>query len=261
VGRAHIPHRSRCWICVVPAFHLTDRERRILTAAGMGAGVGAIFRSPLAGAIFAAEVMYSSSDMEYEALLPSTITSIIAYSIFCSIFGWSPLFHTIDARFSNPLELAGYSILVIATVLVGHFYTSTYHTIKKVFENLKLNLLVKMLAGAFLTGIVGFFVPQVLGAGYFIIDKAILAEMSVTLLVIIVVAKIFATSFTICSGGSAGTFAPTMVIGASVGGVIGLILHKICACTCINPWDVCNCRNGLDFCLDLLKHHYLQLLW
>jgi len=66
----------------------------------------------------------------------------------------------------------------------------------------------------------------VLGAGYFIIDKAILAEMSVTLLVIIVVAKIFATSFTICSGGSAGTFAPTMVIGASVGGVIGLILHK-----------------------------------
>ncbi|MGE4318461.1 MAG: chloride channel protein, partial [Deferribacterales bacterium] len=91
--------------------HLSDREKRILTAAGMGAGVGAIFRSPLAGAIFASEVLYSSSDMEYEALLPSTITSIIAYSIFCSFFGWEPLFGTPDFAFRNPIELVGYTAL------------------------------------------------------------------------------------------------------------------------------------------------------
>ncbi|MCA1979953.1 MAG: chloride channel protein [Calditerrivibrio sp.] len=216
-------------------FHLTDRERRILTAAGMGAGVGAIFRSPLAGAIFAAEALYSSSDMEYEALLPSTITSIIAYSIFCSIFGWSPLFGSLDAEFSNPLELFGYTILIVAVVLVGHFYTKVYHKMKIYFELLKLNKMGKILLGALLTGIVGFLVPEILGTGYFIIDRAIMTDFSLSMLIIIIIAKIFATSFTICSGGSAGTFAPTMVIGASVGGVVGIILHNYVPSLASNP--------------------------
>ncbi|MEF3255346.1 MAG: chloride channel protein [Deferribacterales bacterium] len=216
-------------------FHLTDKERRILAAAGMGAGVGAIFRSPLAGAIFAAEVLYSSSDMEYEALLPSTITSIIAYSIFCSIFGWSPLFHTIDAKFANPLELVGYTILIVMVVLIGHFYTKVYHKVKIYFELIKLNKLQKMLLGGLLTGVIGFFVPEVLGAGYFIIDQSIMSDITINMLIILIFAKIFATSFTIGSGGSAGTFAPTMVIGASVGGLVGNILFKYFPSLVSNP--------------------------
>jgi len=207
-------------------FHLTEKERRILTAAGMGAGVGAIFRSPLAGAIFAAEVLYSSSDMEYEALLPSTITSIIAYSVFCSMFGWSPLFYSLNASFSNPMELIGYTVLIIGCILVGHFYTKVYHKVKLYFEVLRWRKLYKMLFGALLTGLIGFLVPDVLGAGYSIIDRAIQTDLSVNILLIIIVAKIFATSFTIGSGGSAGTFAPTMVIGASTGGLIGLLINK-----------------------------------
>ncbi|MCX8083699.1 MAG: chloride channel protein [Calditerrivibrio sp.] len=216
-------------------FHLTEKERRILTAAGMGAGVGAIFRSPLAGAIFAAEVLYSSSDMEYEALLPSTITSIIAYSIFCSIFGWSPLFYTINAHFSNPLELVGYTILIIGCILVGHLYTKVYHKTKIYFDLLKLHKINKILSGALLTGIIGFFIPEVLGAGYFIIDQAIQTDITIQSLIIIVIGKIFATSFTIGSGGSAGTFAPTMVIGAATGGVIGLILNRYFPILAPNP--------------------------
>jgi len=207
-------------------FHLTEKERRILTSAGMGAGVGAIFRSPLAGAIFAAEVLYSSSDMEYEALLPSTITSIIAYSVFCSIFGWSHLFYSLNASFSNPLELIGYTTLIVACTLVGHFYTKVYHRVKLYFDLLKLNKLYKMITGAFLTGLIGYFVPNILGAGYFIIDQAIQSDIGINMLLIILIAKIFATSFTIGSGGSAGTFAPTMVIGAVTGAFVGVILNR-----------------------------------
>jgi CIC family chloride channel protein len=207
-------------------FHLTEKERRILTSAGMGAGVGAIFRSPLAGAIFAAEVLYSSSDMEYEALLPSTITSIIAYSVFCSIFGWSHLFYSLNASFSNPLELIGYTTLIVACTLVGHFYTKVYHRVKLYFDLLKLNKLYKMIIGAFLTGLIGYFVPNILGAGYFIIDQAIQSDIGINMLLIILIAKIFATSFTIGSGGSAGTFAPTMVIGAVTGAFVGVILNR-----------------------------------
>src|SRR5712692_3820136 len=71
---------------------LRPAERRVLMAAGMGAGVAAIFRAPLAGAIFAAEVLYRSPDFESEVIIPSGLASVIAYCTFGLVFGWAPLF-------------------------------------------------------------------------------------------------------------------------------------------------------------------------
>ncbi|KAA0259099.1 chloride channel protein [Deferribacter autotrophicus] len=207
--------------------NITDREKRILTAAGMGAGVGAIFRSPLAGAIFAAEVLYSSSDLEAEVLLPSTITSIIAYSIFCSIFGWDSLFLTPDFRFTNPLELFPYTILGFACALFGYLYVNIFYKTHQTFKDLKISNYMKPVIGGFLTGIIGFFIPQALGGGYANIEKAMHGELALGFLFILIFAKIFSTSFSIGSGGSAGIFGPSMVIGASVGGFMGLVLEKI----------------------------------
>src|SRR5215472_3584564 len=73
-------------------FRLRPAERRILMAAGMGAGVAAIFRAPLAGALFAAEVLYSSPDFESEVIIPAALASAIAYCTFALAFGWQPLF-------------------------------------------------------------------------------------------------------------------------------------------------------------------------
>lgn len=207
--------------------HLTEREKRILTAAGMGAGVGAIFRSPLAGAIFAAEVLYSSSDIEYEILLPSTITSIIAYSVFCSMYGWEPLFATPNFKFSNPLELIGYSILGFACALFGYIYVKIFYSIHNFFKNLNISNYFKPAIGGGLTGLIGFFIPQALSGSYSQIEHSMLGELSMWFLFILIIAKILTTSFTIGSGGSAGIFGPSMVIGSSVGGFIGLLLNEI----------------------------------
>lgn len=215
--------------------HLTEREKRILTAAGMAAGVGAIFRAPLAGAIFAAEVLYSSTDMEYEVLLPSTITSIIAYSIFCSMFGWQPLFITLNFKFSNPVELLGYSILGFGCALFGYIYVKIFYATHGYFEKLKISLYYKPVIGGLLTGLVGFLVPHALSGSYAQIEKAMLGELSIVFLFIFIFAKILTTSFTIGSGGSAGIFGPSMVIGACVGGLIGLILQKIAPFLVSNP--------------------------
>jgi len=215
--------------------HLTEREKRILTAAGMAAGVGAIFRAPLAGAIFAAEVLYSSTDMEYEVLLPSTITSIIAYSIFCSMFGWQPLFITLNFKFSNPVELLGYSILGFGCALFGYIYVKIFYATHGYFEKLKISLYYKPVIGGLLTGLVGFLVPHALSGSYAQIEKAMLGELSIVFLFIFIFAKILTTSFTIGSGGSAGIFGPSMVIGACVGGLIGLILKKIAPFLVSNP--------------------------
>ncbi|WP_040463093.1 chloride channel protein [Limisalsivibrio acetivorans] len=207
------------------ALKLTDREKRILTAAGMGAGVGAIFRSPLAGAIFAAEVLYSSSDMEYEVLLPSTITSIIAYSIFCSFFGWDPLFATPDFVFRSPMELLGYTVLGFACALFGWIYVRTFYRIHEAFSVLKISPYFKPAIGGLLTGIIGYFIPQALGGGYAQIELAMHRELALGFLLVLIFAKILTTSFSIGSGGSAGIFGPSMVVGAAVGGFIGLALN------------------------------------
>src|SRR5581483_12301548 len=71
---------------------LRPAERRVLMAAGMGAGIAAIFRAPLAGALFAAEVLYRSPDFESEVIIPAALGSVTAYCTFGSVFGWSPLF-------------------------------------------------------------------------------------------------------------------------------------------------------------------------
>ncbi|PLX67164.1 MAG: chloride channel protein [Denitrovibrio sp.] len=206
---------------------LSDREKRILTAAGMGAGVGAIFRSPLAGAIFASEVLYSSSDMEYEALLPSTITSIIAYSVFCSFFGWEPLFDTPDFMFQNPIELIGYSILGFACALFGWMYVNTFYKIHQTFKKMKISNYMKPVIGGLLTGCVGYMIPEALAGGYSQIELGMHGQLGLGFLFILIFAKILTTSFSIGSGGSAGIFGPSMVIGASVGGFVGLALYKV----------------------------------
>ncbi|MGE4266876.1 MAG: chloride channel protein [Deferribacterales bacterium] len=206
---------------------LTDREKRILTAAGMGAGVGAIFRSPLAGAIFAAEVLYSSSDMEYEALLPSAITSIIAYSVFCSVFGWEPLFAAHDFTFRNPAELIGYTILGFTCALFGWFFVKVYKKSADFFKKIPVKPYLKPMIGGFLTGCIAVAIPQVLSGGYAQIDHAMSNNLGLLFLVLFIFAKIFATSFTIGSGGSAGSFGPSMVIGACVGGMVGVSLNEL----------------------------------
>ena len=98
---------------------LSPRERRIMMAAGVGAGVGSIFRAPLAGALFAAEVLYRDPEFESEVIIPAGISSVVAYCIFCLVFGWGSLFQSPDFHFQNPLELGPYIILALVLAALG----------------------------------------------------------------------------------------------------------------------------------------------
>src|SRR5213079_3406123 len=74
-------------------------ERRVLMAAGMGAGIAAIFRAPLAGALFASEVLYRSPEFEPEVIMPAALASVVSYSTFGTVFGWQPLFDVPQVAF------------------------------------------------------------------------------------------------------------------------------------------------------------------
>ncbi len=228
---------------------MNTRTRRWLMAAGMGAGIGSIFHAPLAGAIFSAEVLYSDPEMESEVLLPSTVASIIAYTVYSSVFGWSHMFiESSGMGFSNALELIPYLILAIVLALSAHLFVNVFYGIRRLFDKIKINKILKPAIGGFLTGALGLtlitllddhkFVVDVMGGGYGILQEIFTsgaANLGIGILLIIGFGKMLTTSFSISSGGSAGVFGPSMVIGGTIGTSTGLLLDRIIPGIINNP--------------------------
>jgi CIC family chloride channel protein len=217
-------------------------------AAGMGAGVAAIFRAPLAGALFAAEVLYRSPDFESEVIIPAGLACVTAYCTFGLVFGFQPLFgppEILDVfRFDNPLRLLPYLLLVILLIPLAMLYTRSFYGMTRLFHRIPIRPHFKPLIGAFLTGALGLGlyyafnrnsqVLSVLSFGYGSLQDALTAsadaESSLYLagvLIAIAVGKILTTGLTIGSGGSGGVFGPSMVIGGCAGGALGILLHKL----------------------------------
>jgi CIC family chloride channel protein len=227
---------------------LRPAERRILMAAGMGAGVAAIFRAPLAGALFAAEVLYRSPDFESEVIIPAGLASVSAYSTFGLAFGWQPLFSlppelSSVLTFNEPLRLLPYLALAIFMVLLAMLYTRSFYGLTHFFHRLPIQPHFKPAIGALFTGLLGLALYYALGRekpvlavlsfGYGILQNAMtVAEGQETLsfalvLLAVAIGKIFTTGLTIGSGGSGGVFGPSMVIGGCAGGALGILLNRI----------------------------------
>ncbi len=206
---------------------LSARERRIMMAAGIGAGVGSIFRAPLAGALFAAEVLYRDPELEHEVIIPAGISSVVAYCVFCSVSGWGSLFRAPDFVFRNPLELGPYLVLALLLAAGGFLYVHAFYGTAAAFQRLRFPRALKPALGGLVTGMIGFFWPQTLSFGYGFLQQALNGEIGIACLLILALGKILTTSFTIGSGGSGGVFGPAMVIGGAIGGAVGQAFHGL----------------------------------
>lgn len=223
-------------------------ERRILLAAGMGAGVAAIFRAPLAGTLFAAEILYCSPEFESEVILPTGLASVVSYCTFGVLAywlggiaePWRPLFSTpATLVFTNAWELLPYSILAVWMAVLAMVYVRTFYGVQHVFNRLSISKSLKPAVGATLAGVVGvtiYFVMgrqhstlSVLSYGYGVLQEGLRDEaaLSAAVLLSIALGKILTTSLTIGSGGSGGVFGPSMVIGGCAGGSLGVFIHGI----------------------------------
>lgn len=217
---------------------LRPAERRVLLAAGMGAGIGAIFRAPVAGALFASEVLYASPEFEPEVILPAALASVIAYSTYGAVFGWAPLFTIPDLSFADPFHLLSYTILALAMVPLAMLYTRTFYGLTALFRRIPGPRHIRPAIGGLSTGLlaVGLYylfdgneaTLSVLAFGYGGVQGALThtAELGAWLLLAIALGKLLTTSLTIGSGGSGGVFGPSMVIGACAGGAMGIGLDN-----------------------------------
>jgi CIC family chloride channel protein len=211
-------------------FSLTKHDRRIALAAGIGAGIGSIFKAPFGGAILSMEVLYRH-DFEYEAMLPSFISSVVGYSIFGAWNGWTPIFGQGSVpTFINLEELLAYAILGVVCGLVGIAYGRSFYIIRDFFRKLRIPAWVKPAVGGLLVGTAGIFLPQILGMGYGWIQLAIdgdFTALSIGILVAVIIGKMLATGLTIGSGGSGGVFAPGLFIGGMTGALLWSLLHNV----------------------------------
>lgn len=223
---------------VADMFGLTEKERRIIIAAGFGAGIATIFKAPLGGAVLCGEILYRH-DFESEVLIPAFLSSIVGYSIFGYFVGYMPIFATAEMYWTYT-QIPFFLIDGLVTGLIGLLYIRTYIASRVSFsgfiESSGLPPYLKPAAGAFLVGVLvivlSLLSPETflagiasLGTGYGALQMIIYAMIPLSVLLLLPFMKIITTSLTIGSGGSGGVFAPALVIGAATGGAIGTILH------------------------------------
>ncbi len=207
--------------------NLDTQDRRIAVATGIGAGIGAIFRAPLGGAVLAAEILYKH-DLEVEALIPALIASIIGYSVFGAWFGWNPIFATSGSlAFTSPIQLLYYVLIGLLCGLIGLLYARGFYGLTHRFHQLPLPRWLKPAIGGLFVGLIGLILPEALGMGYGWVQVSMgpgLLAIPLWVILLLPFAKILTTGLSIGSGGSGGIFGPGMVIG----GMVGAIVWRLC---------------------------------
>ena len=219
---------------------LSAHDRRILFVVGMGAGVGAVFRAPLAAALFAGEILYSDADLETDVVVPCAVSSAVAYCVYGlwlpDSLRFMPLFGGVAFRVASPWELLPYTAMALVLVAAAVLYIKTFTGLRSWFDKMSIPHLRPMM-GAALAGLVGLAFYYALGrdskalavwgSGYGILQEAFtsVGSLSVGLLLMVALIKILTTSLTISSGGSGGVFGPSIVIGGCLGAAIGKSFH------------------------------------
>jgi CIC family chloride channel protein len=230
---------------------LPPSERRILMLAGAAGGIGAIFRAPLGGALFAGEVLYSSTAFESAALLPCLASSIVAYSTFALFITPKPIFALPELSFQGLRDLPLYVGLTLICAALGWLYVRVFYGLRdKLFQPMPIPRQVKPAVGGFALGLLALAFPQVMTGGYGWVqwgaigmppslalsgEPSFVPQMGMGMLLLLAVMKIVATSFTISSGGSGGVFGPSMLIGGMIGGSYGQLIAHLVPEAHINP--------------------------
>ncbi|MBW7933494.1 MAG: chloride channel protein [Gemmatimonadaceae bacterium] len=206
----------------------SGRERRLLLLVGMAAGLAAIFRSPIGAALLAVEIPYLDVEFEPGALLYTALGAIVAYAVNGLFVGFEPLFvlSKLSEQLPRPIDYGAYVLLGITAGILATYLPRLFYGGRDLFRQLPVPPWMRPAVGGFLTGMLALAVPMVVGGGYGWIQLAIDGRLALSTLAVLVVAKAVGLTFTVSSGGSGGVFAPTLFIGAMLGGALAALLGQ-----------------------------------
>jgi chloride channel protein, CIC family len=198
---------------------------KILLACGAAGGVAATFNAPIAGVIFAFEIILL--EFKTRSFAPLVISTVMATVVSRIHLGAAPAFEIPHYSMQHPIELVFYLGLGVLAALVGVLTIKTLYKTEDFVDDLKIPAYSKPILGGLILGSVGYFFPHIFGVGYEAVSQTLMAQTTFLLMLFLVFLKIGAMSLTIACGGSGGVFAPSLFIGAMLGGAYGYGIHLL----------------------------------
>jgi chloride channel protein, CIC family len=206
-------------------FHTTASERKVLLACGAAAGMSATFNTPIAGVILAIELLLF--EFKSRSFIPLVVASTLATAVHMQLLGVGPMFKVTAMDFGIPHALPFYLLLGLLCGLAAVGFSKLLYWTEDLFEKLPVDQLWWPAIGALGLGIVGYFVPRVLGVGYDTIGDILNANLAWKILLVVMVAKTVALVISLGSGTSGGLLAPMFMSSAAMGGVFALGVDRI----------------------------------
>lgn len=215
------------------AFHTTAVERKVLLACGAAAGMSATFNTPIAGVILAIELLLF--EFKSRSFIPLVIASTLATAVHMQLLGPGPMFKVSSVDFAIPRGLPFYLILGLICGLAAVGFSKLLYWVEDQFDKLPFDDMWWPAIGALGLGIIGFFVPRVLGVGYDTISDILNAQLAWKLLLVVMIAKAVALAISLGSGTSGGLLAPCFMWSAAMGGLFAMFSNHFLPSANLSP--------------------------
>ncbi|MCB2181117.1 MAG: chloride channel protein [Desulfobulbaceae bacterium] len=209
------------------SFRVSGDRMKVYIGAGCAGGIAAMFNAPLAGVFFASEIVLLGT-YEISSFSALVISSAMATVVSRATYGEMPAFTLPAYHLINPLiEIPLYILMGIVVGCVAVLHIRIFYMIRDWFAKISMNTYVKPIIGAFIVGSIGIAFPQVMGSGYDYITDVLQGNGVAWFMLLLVFAKILSTAITLGSGGAGGVFAPSLFIGAVLGGTFGSVANYL----------------------------------
>ena len=211
----------------------TAAERKVLLACGAGAGMAATFNTPIAGVILAIELLLF--EFRSRSFIPLVIASVLATSVRAILLGQRSMFTVGNVNFDAVRGLPYYVLLGVVCGGAAIGFTKVLYWVEDQFERLPVDDLWHPAIGALGLGIIGFFIPRVLGVGYDTISDILNNNLALKLLILIAVFKALALVISLGAGTSGGLLAPMFMSSAALGGTFAIVVNHIIPSANLSP--------------------------
>ncbi len=214
--------------------HLSDERMRSIVAAGAAAGIAAAFNAPIAGIFFALEIILG--ELSVDAFGVVVLASVVSAVVTQALSGPEPAFHVPAYAFNSIWELPLYLGLGLLAGPISAFYSTAFGKAKDLFNRLPVPPWYRPAIAGVLVGVVGIFLPQLFGVGYNTIDLVLANNpLPIMLLLVLLIGKLLLTPTSIGGGFPGGIIAPSLFLGATLGGAYGHVVALLFPTLNINP--------------------------
>ena len=213
--------------------NFTGPQLRLLVACGAAAGIASAYNAPIAGSFFVAEIILGSIAME--SLGPLAISAVVATLTIRVLTAAQVMYKVPEFQLNSPWEMGPYVILGLLTGALAPVFLRSLRQAEEFFLSLKIPLVARLALGGLVVGVIAINVPQVCGNGYTVVVDILNGRLIWTVLLGIFACKWLATMASFGSGAPGGVFTPSLFMGASVGYLFGILVHKIWPAAAVDP--------------------------